>query len=333
MEKTKRKRGRGFRRFLCVLLALILLLAAVIYLVPLAEHVDCAPIPGSADWMAKLDGNLRLSELVIPGTHDSGARYVGLPFFSRCQELSIAGQLEAGARYLDIRLGDDDGRLKLMHGFVSCKTGPMIWSGALDLEDVLSDCVAFLEAHPTETILFAVKQEHGSLPVAEFETLLASYAARNAERWLLTDRIPTLDEARGKLVLLRRYEDEAGLGAAAGIPLLWSDQGGSDDPARNAATEDQGGYTLLVQDRYCYSAPDKWTAFTEGLRAGAEAEDGTLALHFLSTKGTLPYGHPYYFAYRLNDKLAESADLPLNGCVILDFLTPSLAQKIYSANH
>ena len=42
--------------------------------------------------------------------------------------------------------------------------------------------------------------------------------------------MPTLGQARGKLVLLRRWEDEAGLGARAGLPLLWEDQKGHADP-------------------------------------------------------------------------------------------------------
>ena len=339
MKKTQTRGGKAFRRFLAVFLAILLVLAAVMYLVPLVEHPDKTAVSGSADWMAELDGSLRLTDLVLPGTHDSAARYVGLPFFSRCQDLSIAEQLEAGARYLDIRLGTEDSKLKLMHGFVNCKTGPMLWDGTLYLEDVLADCYAFLEAHPTETILFAVKQEHvsreerenGDTYRADFEKLMYAYTRRNPKSWLLTDRIPTLDEARGKLVLLRRYEDDASLGTEAGIPLLWGDQGGHDDPTKNAVLEESGSLALLVQDRYCYNTPDKWTAFTAGLKA-AEGTDYSLALHFLSTKGTLPYGHPYYFAHRLNARLVEARDLALSGCVVLDFLTPGLARRIYSAN-
>ena len=123
--------------------------------------------------------------------------------------------------------------LQLMHGFTSCKTGPMPWSGALTLDDVLAGCYAFLEAHPTETVLFAAKYEHGDASVPEVQQTLDAYIRKNPDRWLLTDTMPTLGQARGKLVLLRRWEDEAGLGARAGLPLLWEDQKGHADPYLN----------------------------------------------------------------------------------------------------
>lgn len=330
MKEKKTHRGRGWKRFLTVLLVLVILLAAVMYLVPLFEHSDQDKVEGSADWMAKLDGTLRLNEINLPGTHDSATQYVGLPFFSRCQDLSIREQLEAGYRYLDIRLGDSDGRLKLMHGFVNCKTGAAPWSGALYLDAVLKDCDSFLKAHPTETVVFAVKQEHGDLSAAAFETLLAESISKNPDAWLLTDRIPTLEQARGKLVLMRRYEDAAGLGADSGIPMLWTDQGGHDDVSLNAAEEDNG-YLLRVQDRYCYGAGDKWKAFLAGLDS-ASSDQGTLCLHFLSTKGTLPFGHAYYFAGKLNPKLMKADLSGTCGWILVDFGTAKLAQKIYSTN-
>ena len=55
------------------------------------------------DWMSPLDGGLLLSQLSIPGTHDSGARFEPLSRTAKCQTLTIGQQLDAGARFLDIR--------------------------------------------------------------------------------------------------------------------------------------------------------------------------------------------------------------------------------------
>lgn len=216
MTKKKLGAGRVILRIIGILLALILLAAAFFLLWPLTEHGDRSGVDGSADWMGRLDGALSLSDLTLPGTHDSATQYVQLAWFSKCQSLSIGGQLEAGARYLDIRLGADGEKLQLMHGFTKCKTSA--FGGTLYLDEVLAQCYAFLDAHPTETVIFAVKQEHGDESVAEFQRLLDAYVQASPSHWLLTDAIPTLDEARGRLVLMRRFEDEAGLGAAAGIP-------------------------------------------------------------------------------------------------------------------
>lgn len=328
MKKVLKILGKA----LAAVLALILCALAVLIVVPMTETGDRTSVPGSADWMAQLPDEKLLSELVIPGTHDSATQYVQLGFFSKCQALGIAQQLEAGFRYLDIRLDaePEQGNFLLTHGFAKCRTGA--FSGNLMLDRVLDDCYRFLSAHPTETVIFAVKQEHGDESVSEFETLLDAMIRENEQYWLLTDTVPTLGQARGKLVLLRRYEDEAGLGARSGIPFLWANQNGSEDVSRNASPELNGDYTLSVQDRYEYGAEDKWSAFEAGMSAAREARaEGDIAVHFLSTKGTAAYGHPWKYAKTLNDKLLR-ANLALDGWVIVDFASAPLAERIYSAN-
>lgn len=322
---------RFLLRLIAFVLALILCVLLAVFVVPLAETVDKSPVSGSADWMAKLPDEMLLSEIVIPGTHDSATQFVQLAFFSKCQALSIGEQLDAGFRYLDIRLGIDNetGALQLMHGFTRCKTG--VFSKTLLLNDVLDACYGFLDAHPTETVIVAVKQEHGNESVGEFETRLDAIIREDESRWLLSDTLPALGQARGKLVLLRRYEDEAALGERAGVPFLWANQNGSADLSLHAAAEDNGLYTLWVQDRYEYGSKDKWNAFTSGIDAARERAQGDIAVHFLSTKGTLAYGHPYLFAKPLNQKLME-ADLALDGWIIVDFASAPLAERIWSAN-
>ena len=318
-------------RILAALLALIACVLLVLLVSPLTETGDRAPVPGSADWMAQLPDYRLLSEITIPGTHDSGTQYVQLAFFSKCQALSISEQLEAGFRYLDIRLGlDEDGVFQLMHGFTKCKTGAFS-SEALRLSAVLSDCYAFLDAHPTETVIFAVKQEHGDELVRVFEETLDANIQAEESHWLLTDTMPTLGQARGKLVLLRRYEDAADLGERAGIPFLWANQNGSSNTDLNAAREDNGSYSLWVQDRYEFGTEDKWNAFTAGMDAARDRVSGDIAVHFLSTKGTMAYGHPWSFAKTLNRRLME-ANLALDGWVIVDFASAPLAERIYSTN-
>ena len=306
------------------ILILALLLVIALAVIPLTEKVPTAPAAGAGDWMAALPDERVISEITIPGTHDCASQNAQLGFITKCQALDAAQQLNIGARYLDIRLGAVDGALKLYHGFTKCKASPLPWAAQIDLEDVLRDCYAFLDAHPGETILFAVKQEHGGLPDAEFDALVQSYVQRDAERWLTPDALPTLGEARGRLVLLRRYE-------GAGLPLLWANQNGHDDTSRNTVQEDNGSYTLWVQDRYEYGAEDKWDAFRAGLNA-AQADGENASVHFLSTKGTLPQGHPWFFAQKLNPQLLALGADQLSGWIVVDFLTPELAQAIYGAN-
>src|SRR5262245_27175119 len=52
-------------------------------------------------WMKKLADSKKLSELTIPGTHDTCALHGGdIP---KCQAWSLKDQLEAGIRFIDIR--------------------------------------------------------------------------------------------------------------------------------------------------------------------------------------------------------------------------------------
>ena len=328
-EKKKVNPVRAALRILGGLLAALFLFLLVMYVIPLTETGDSSAVSGTADWMAELDDSLLLNEITLPGTHDSGTQYVQLGYFAKCQAKSIGGQLEAGYRYLDIRLAVDGDGMKLMHGFTNCRSGVMPWASALSLDEVLEQCYAFLKAHPTETVVFAVKQEHGEESVSEFETLLNSYVQREPSFWLESDQIPALGEARGKLVLMRRYEDEAGLGAAAGIPLLWENQKGFADLSLNTVAVDNGSYTLWVQDRYEYDTEEKWAAFCAGMEK-AELGEGTVALHFLSTKGSATYGHPYRYAKALNERLLGRQDL--SGWIVVDFASAKNAEHIYKAN-
>lgn len=326
MSKTK-KRISAWNMLWIVPLALILALAVMMYVIPAFEGVDRTSVSGSADWMAALSDETYVSQLVIPGTHDSATNYVQLAYFSKCQALSIEKQLEAGFRYLDIRLGDGENGLKLMHGFTSCTKGPWPWSSALMLSDVLKECYDFLDAHPTEFIVFCVKHEHGDSSESAFHEALMAELEKDPGRWYFGASLPTVGEARGRLVLLRR----TGSPDAAGISFDWHDQGGFEDASKNTELNTNHNCSVYVQDRYEYEAEEKWAAFIAGVE-GSEVSYDTAALNFLSTKGNAKYGHPFKYAVPLNEKLLELEGESISGWVIVDFASAPLAEHIYKNN-
>lgn len=331
MEKKKTGKAVRLLHLLWIIpLLIVLAFATLMYLVPALENVDRTPVKDAADWMKDLPDDMPLSEVVLPGTHDSATQNVQLAYITRCQALSIAGQLDAGFRYLDIRLGASGEQFKLMHGFTSCTKSGWPWAATLYLDDVLSDCYAFLTAHPTETIVFAVKQEHGAETPEQFEALLNAYIEKNPDAWLLTDAIPTVGEARGRIVLTRHYEDKSMPVPTVGLPCYWQTQNGHDDVTPNAAVHRNGKYTLIVQDRYEYGVQDKLNAFRKGLEA-AQTGETFLSIHFLSTKGTASFGHPFGLAKQLNAALPGISE-ELNGWIVVDFGSPTLAALIYQTN-
>ena len=342
-KRLKTRRQHSFltvlSRILFLLLVVVVIAAAVLFLVPLTETRDPVKIQGSEKWMGNISDDALLTEISVPGTHDSATEYVQLAFFSKCQASDIYTQLNDGFRYLDIRLGMDkkggDEALSLWHGFCRCKTSFWPWSPSMFLDDVLEQCYRFLDENPSETIIFSVKIER-DCSTSDFQRLLKKYTDENTDFWLLTDTIPKLGECRGKIVLFRRYADEAGLGKASGIEMIWNDQGNAYDINMNAAYEKEPGYTLLVQDRYKYGTDDKWSAFLRGLET-PKADGDVLRLHFLSTNGSVKFGHPYIHSKSLNQRLlGESLVMPesafTTSWIIVDFSNAALAEHIYSVN-
>ena len=331
-----RKIGRAAWKTVLVLLSVLVLAVLVLWTIPLFERPADAAVSGSGDWMAALPDDIPLDRISIPGTHDTGTANAQLAFFSRCQHQGIARQLADGFRYLDIRLAvrktKGGNTLVLMHGVTLCRETYLPWGKPLTLASVLADCYAFLDAHPGETILFTVSRERGADSVAEIQTLLADAVREQPGYWYAGDgsRLPTLGEARGTLVLLRRFNDDAGLGTESGIHFDWHDQGGYSDPpqAYSEGYELSEDVRLFVEDRYEYETAEKWDAY----RAPIEASDTEqiLPLRFLSTKGHAEFGHPYRFARRLNALLLENGALP--GWTVVDFGTAAAAEKIYSLN-
>ncbi|KAM6161981.1 PI-PLC X domain-containing protein 2 [Erethizon dorsatum] len=142
----------------------------------------CSPNPSgtktalevcNADWMASLPThlyNVPLSNLAIPGSHDSFSYWVDekspvgpdqtpaikrlarislvkklMKKWSVTQNLTFREQLEAGIRYFDLRVsskpGDADQEIYFIHGLFGIK----VWDGLMEID-------SFLTQHPQEII-------------------------------------------------------------------------------------------------------------------------------------------------------------------------------------
>ena len=176
------------------------------------------------DWMAQLPGHLLLTELTLPGTHDSGT-YPGYGGASpTCQTMTIAQQLESGIRVLDIRCVQTNDEFWIHHSnvceYLRFKT------------DVRQVCLDFLAKHPGETIVMSIKhEENGELDynnTKTFEQLVQELLPPDI--CYPGQEVPELGRVRGKIVLLRRYTPGQVLGpfpsvlkavAAGGDGSVW----------------------------------------------------------------------------------------------------------------
>lgn len=147
-----------------------------------------------SDWMRGLNDARSLASISIPGTHDSGAKNGSE--FVRCQNGSIADQLAMGVRFLDIRvraMKRDGGALDIYHGSIDV---------GLKFEDVLDECKAFLQAHPTETIIMRMAEEHDAEGNESASTILDGIITAEHPLFFESSTLPTLGQARGHIVLM-----------------------------------------------------------------------------------------------------------------------------------
>lgn len=156
---------------------------------------------GRNRWMQKFCDSALLSELAMPGTHDSGTyKDVGGDAVTT-QCLNFTQQLSVGIRVFDIRIRHINNAFTLHHGTVYLK---------VPFGTFLSEITQFLSRNPSETVLFRLKKEHkdGHGNTRSMEQTLEVYL--NACRaWYLktTSTSVTLGEARGKFIILNDCDD------------------------------------------------------------------------------------------------------------------------------
>lgn len=175
------------------------------------------PSRDTDNFMSLLPDSVDLSALSIPGTHETFARY-GWPI-AQCQEVTstIRTQLEDGIRFMDFRVtpkgrkGKE--RLLAYHGLTAER---------IELGAALQQVYEFLEEERSrgETVIISIKQEKGNRQLMK-RLLFDLYVRPHEEKWFLSPKIPTLGEARGKIVMFSRF-GESNEDRVGGIhPPIW----------------------------------------------------------------------------------------------------------------
>lgn len=273
-------------------------------------------------WMSLIPDETPLRMLTIPGTHDSGALHGTL--LAQCQDMTIREQLDAGIRFLDIRCKLEDGELKVYHG---------IFYQYLSLDDVLNDCIDFLTTNPDEAIIMSMRNENDGASYDEkiaFSARMDEYIVQSSDYWFLGNSMPTLAEARSKIVLFRRYAySDKGINMSSG----WADN----------ATFTIG--SIKVQDQYIVSSlgdiQTKWNTVRSILD---EAKNGNTHLAYVNfcsghnvpwvLPKTVARGNAFrsgvldYLVSYLND----NPDPARLGCVLMDFPTETTINKLIETN-
>lgn len=257
------------------------------------------PVMFLPDWMSDLPDQLSLSRISVPGTHDTMSLYGGSKI--RCQSWPLDAQLAAGVRFLDIRCKLKGGHFLIYHVNTYQES---------DLSGVLKDTLSFLKQHPRETVLMRVKEELPILPNAEFAPRLRRYLDEEGQgRIWAREAIPTLGQARGKVIILEELEHEV-----LGVPYE----------------------TLSVGDAWHVLSPEcKWDKVKEHL--GKAAVDSGTTLHLTFCSGNGLFTNPEELAKDINQRCyeylrAQAGQVVCWGVVLMDFPGMGLIQSIVESN-
>ncbi|KAI1023047.1 hypothetical protein LB503_000748 [Fusarium chuoi] len=154
-------------------------------------------------WMHELHDDWPLTLLSIPGTHNSPTCYTALPSV-RCQAVDVLEQLKNGVRFLDVRVSvsPDDDELALVHSVF-----PISLTGTKYFKHMLEDIYKFLDENSSETVIMSIKREGTGRGNDEQlgKYLKHSYVDKRRSRWWTEPKIPTLGGARGRIVIVRRF--------------------------------------------------------------------------------------------------------------------------------
>lgn len=234
-----------------------------------------------ANWMSLLPDGRYLSELNIPGTHDSATANVEGSWNASynkvaCQKYFIEQQLYAGVRALDLRTrwhGDD---MVMVHGDFICHTPDHNnKSKNKTFRSVLDTVIRYLDKHTSETVIVTLKIDSGDEDKGRLAlvNILNEYTTNYPDRfycWTETafpntltgaqSRMtsPTLGQARGKIVLMTRV-DMSGAGKSSlysytGPDLTQWDDSYKDRNHYAQRIKSESKVAVYIQDDY--SSPD-----------------------------------------------------------------------------
>ncbi|MBQ9531937.1 MAG: leucine-rich repeat protein [Eubacterium sp.] len=317
----------------------------------------------TADWMSVIRDDTRLTEITIPGTHDSCARkfhnedaFGVMSGISKCQSLTIREQLDAGIRFLDVRCEVDASShsVKTVHGSTDCWNGNDYYY----LDYVFNDVYSFLDAHPSETVLISIKEDDGNNGVPHFTNAVYEYihgyrsndnlyfygeGYNYKDRWYLGKSVPKLSDVRGKCVLFNRFDQYIGSESGQGVTVDENESGQkikynemegdfAEPYYQNIYSNNTGIGTAHIQDFYKWNTGQKITATQYMLSLGHW--HGEYYINYSSTVSDSSIPNPQDLSKKVNPSYFSYTyeKTKPSGIFAMDFATSDIARKIIENN-
>jgi 1-phosphatidylinositol phosphodiesterase len=252
-----------------------------------------ASYPSNKDWMKDLSDDALITQLSIPGTHDSATDHDHCAQNSAikpviemvsCQTYPISDQLKMGIRFFDIRLAYEHGTLRFHHGPYYLEQ---------HFKDALDAAQSFLNDHPSEFVIFLIKQEHTSESADHFwERVNDQISDYPSGLFYLEKKVPTVGEVRGKIIIMGRADTSQ----LKGFRVDWD----SNTTHYEGSDKD---LVYVVEDHYSLNHVSTETKYREIRQNIAQAmicsvsgNPRTLFISFLSGEGDYSGRYPSHFA-------------------------------------
>ena len=314
-------------------------------------------------WMSRIDASRPLHRITIPGSHDSATYKLLYP--SKTQNVAIPEQLYMGVRHFDIRLDSGTKDLHVVHGGLQGSGNTEY--GLADVVKMLRDFLFGANGLPSsqETVILQLKVDrnadagiHGKVTQI-LEDAFADDLSRLHTDPIKQASVPGIGRLRGKLVLLRRYEnpneDSAGSGTSIkyfaaekswqdwqansagrtwlqvfnGAHFEWPDGGADPKGFRN-----RHGLPFAIQDDYRAAPAAKTLLMQQFLEAAGK---GILPeawyLNFTSTADpgkSAEYVNPQLRTWL--SKHVQRGNRQGYGTILMDFVDLPTVQAVIAAN-
>ena len=301
------------------------------------------------NWMANIPDDALLSSVNIPATHDTGTAGVvedDIPQVSitSCQNLYYDEQLNMGARSFDIRANatKDDASVadvKIVHGGELWQCQEKNGSD-LTLQSILNTSLGFLEKHKSETVILTVKPDAGS--TIGLEHAVAEFIEKNKDKVYSGGDIPSMKEARGKIIFLRRFNltknYDSSVERAMGFNLTNWDDIKYKDYKYAYKLYDDGKNHVYIQDAYNTYGSEKWPYILETMKQ-TTGQDTSHSIEYNSwvfNYTSCSQGAPLGLTQEINPRLFKDEDNCIDnrflGTVMLNFIDEPMSRLIYETN-
>lgn len=155
-----------------------------------------------SQWMKEIPDNIKISELTIPGTHDSCTYQIKgigklISYAARTQSWNLEEQMKAGLRYFDIRLRSYNNTLHCFHGPIDL---------IQTFDSILKTASDFINKNKTETLIMQIVSEYDDKGCSKSMEQMYEEYTKNYKQIIIVFNnatIPTMGELRGKLFFIK----------------------------------------------------------------------------------------------------------------------------------